>query len=151
MEAAAPVLIGTALAALVGAFAALTGLDREQSFYPTVLIVIASYYGLFATMAGSPGVAVSEAAIFILFCGAAILGFKTSPWIVVVALCAHGAFDLVHSHVVTNPGTPSWWPTFCLAFDLTAAGCLAARIVAAGTPPSRAENKYERLIENSAL
>jgi hypothetical protein len=150
MDAAAPIVIGIALAALVATFAALVGFDRERSFYPTVLIVIASYYELFATLAGNASVAVSEAAIFALFCAGAILGFKTSPWIVVVALCAHGGFDVVHSHMITNPGTPSWWPSFCFGFDVTAAGCLAARI-GAGSKPAKAKHGYERLIENSAL
>ena len=37
-------LIGTGLALIVGAFATRTGYDRDRSFYPTVLIVVAAYY-----------------------------------------------------------------------------------------------------------
>ena len=43
-------LIGLLLSVAVAAFATVTGLDRERGFYPTVLIVIASYYVLFALM-----------------------------------------------------------------------------------------------------
>ncbi len=45
-------LIGTGLALVVGAFATVAGYDRDRSFYPTVLIVVASYYDLFAIMGG---------------------------------------------------------------------------------------------------
>jgi hypothetical protein len=26
---------------------------------------------------------------------------------------------------VANPGVPLWWPSFCMAYDVTAAGILA--------------------------
>ena len=45
----------------------------------------------------------------------------SSLWVVVVALTAHGVFDLGHGSVLSNPGVPNWWPKFCLAFDVTAA------------------------------
>lgn len=43
--------IGIALALIVSCFARVTGLDRDRAFYPTVAIVIALYYVLFAVMA----------------------------------------------------------------------------------------------------
>ena len=46
-------LIGLFLSLAVAGLAAIIGLDRERAFYPTVLIVIASYYVLFALMAAS--------------------------------------------------------------------------------------------------
>ena len=46
-------LIGLILSLAVAGFAAVIGFDRERAFYPTVLIVIASYYVLFATMGAS--------------------------------------------------------------------------------------------------
>ena len=45
--------IGSVLAFIVAVFARLVGLDRDRAFYPTVLIVIASTYVLFAVMGGS--------------------------------------------------------------------------------------------------
>ena len=45
--------IGLILGLAVGGFAAVIGFDRERAFYPTVLIVIASYYVLFAAMGAS--------------------------------------------------------------------------------------------------
>jgi hypothetical protein len=43
-------LIGVILSLAVAVFAAVVGFDRERAFYPTVLIVIASYYILFAVI-----------------------------------------------------------------------------------------------------
>ena len=47
-------LIGLILALAVAGSATAIGLDRERAFYPTVLMVIASYYVLFAVMGASP-------------------------------------------------------------------------------------------------
>jgi hypothetical protein len=46
-------LIGVILALAVCVSAPLIGLSRDRAFYPTMLIVIASYYVLFAVMGGS--------------------------------------------------------------------------------------------------
>jgi hypothetical protein len=46
-------LIDVGLALSVSLLARMVGFDRDRAFYPTVMIVIASYYGLFAVMGGS--------------------------------------------------------------------------------------------------
>jgi len=46
-------LTGLILSLAVAISAAIIGFDRERAFYPTVLIVIASYYVLFAAMGAS--------------------------------------------------------------------------------------------------
>lgn len=120
---------GVILAIAVGLFASLSGFDKERSFYPTVLIVIATYYLLFAAMAKSADALVAETLPVVLFAAAAVFGFRRTPWIVVAALALHGVFDLIHHTLITNPGVPAWWPGFCLAFDLTAAACLALLLV----------------------
>jgi hypothetical protein len=121
-------LIGVALAAAVGLLATVVGFDRDRSFYPTVMIVIASYYVLFAISGGSVETIAIEIAITALFAGAAVAGFKRSLWIVVAALAAHGLFDWVRTPMITNPGVPPWWPPFCLAYDIVAAAYLAIRL-----------------------
>ena len=60
-----------------------------------------------------------------VFIGLALWGFKSSLWLVALALAAHGILDIVHGRVVSNPGVPPWWPPFCLAYDVTAAAYLA--------------------------
>ena len=112
---------GALLGLGIGALATMTRLDRGRSFYPTVLIVVASYYGLFAVMAGSTGALWPEIAAFALFTLVAIIGFKSSLWIVVAGLLGHGAFDQIHHHLIANAGVPAWWPAFCLAIDGTLA------------------------------
>jgi hypothetical protein len=118
-------VIGTVLALLIGLLATFSGLDRDRAFYPTVMIVIALYYALFAVMGGSIQVLVSESIVIAAFVGASIAGFRRSLWLVVAALAAHGAFDLVHGELIDNSGVPSWWPHFCLAYDVVAAVYLA--------------------------
>jgi hypothetical protein len=118
-------LIGAFLALAVGLFATGVGLDRDRAFYPTVAIVIASYYCLFAAMGASTNALVLESLAATVFLAAAVLGFRRSLWIVVAALAAHGAFDLVHSLIISDPGVPAWWPEFCLTYDLAAAGYMA--------------------------
>jgi len=118
-------LIGAVLALSVGLSATFFGLDRDRAFYPTVMIVIASYYALFAVMGGSVHVLMVESIVVVVFFGASIAGFKTSLWLVVVALAAHGLFDFIHSQLIVNPGVPAWWPQFCLSYDVVAAAYLA--------------------------
>lgn len=118
-------LVGIVLAVLVGLFASWTGLDRSRAFYPTVLIVVASYYLLFAVMGGSNVDLVGESLAGGVFVVVAVAGFKRSLWLVVAGLAGHGLFDLFHGSVIANPGVPAWWPGFCLGYDLAAAGCLA--------------------------
>src|SRR5207249_12220850 len=48
-----PYVIGAGLALSVGMLATFVGLDRDRAFYPTLTIVIASYYVLFAVIGGS--------------------------------------------------------------------------------------------------
>lgn len=119
------ILIGTFLAFAVGLAATGVGLDRDRAFYPTVTIVIASYYALFAVMGASPHALLHESLVGAAFVAVAIAGFRSSLWLVVVVLAAHGIFDLAHAKVISNPGVPGWWPEFCLMYDVTAAGYLS--------------------------
>lgn len=127
-------LIGVVLALAVSLFARFVGLDRDRAFYPTVMIVIAALYGLFAVMGGSPGELTWEWVAMGGFILLSVLGFRRSLWFVVAALFAHGVFDFFHGHLVPNPGVPVWWPGFCMAYDVTAAGCLAWLLRLARTP-----------------
>ena len=122
-------LVGTGLALIVGAFATVAGYDRDRSFYPTVLIVVASYYDLFAIIGGRAGALGPEIAASMMFVALSAIGFRTSLWVVVAALAGHGLFDFVHGHIIDNPGVPAWWPMFCLSYDVSAAAYLAWRLI----------------------
>lgn len=104
--------VGAVLALLVGLFATGVGLDRDRAFYPTVMIVIAALYVLFAAMGQSTQALVLESLVGMVFVAVATLGFKRSLWWVVVALAGQGAMDVIHSALISNPGVPVWWPAF---------------------------------------
>src|ERR1700733_9594164 len=97
-------LIGLILATSAAGLATVVGFDRDRAFYPAVLIVIASYYVLFAAMSGSIQTVVLESALMSVFVIAAVAGFKGSAWIIVGALAGHGVQDAVHGHIVANAG-----------------------------------------------
>ena len=118
-------LIGIVLALGVFGFARFTRFDRDGAFYPTVVVVVASYYVLFATMSGAAHALFVEAIVMAVFVLLAVLGFRLNAWLIVAALAAHGVFDVLHGQFVANPGVPEWWPAFCLAFDVGLAGLLA--------------------------
>ena len=112
-------VIGVLLALAVAGLAA-TIFRRERAFYPIVAIVVASYYVLFAAMDGSGRTVIAESVAAAGFLVLALIGFRRNMWLVAVALAGHGVLDFFHHYLVTNPGVPSWWPGFCLAFDVVA-------------------------------
>ena len=122
-------LIGLILSLVVAGFAIIVGFDRERSFYPTVLIVIASYYVLFAVMGASGRMLVIEIAAASVFLLLAVLGFRKNLWLVSAAIVGHGLFDFVHHLIIENPGIPRWWPGFCLAFDVILGASLAVHLM----------------------
>ncbi|MEO8658567.1 MAG: hypothetical protein ABI693_08860 [Bryobacteraceae bacterium] len=122
-------LVGVILGLVVAGFARLVGLDQGRSFYPTVAIVVASYYALFAVMGGSRTALEIEIAIGLGFAAFATLGFKKSMWLVAAALAGHGVFDLLLHPLIENAGMPVWWPGFCASIDLTLGGWMAVRLL----------------------
>jgi hypothetical protein len=125
--------VGVSLALAVGLFATVVGLDRDRAFYPTVMLVIAFLYGLFAVLGGSTHALAIELVVGLGFAALAVGGFKSSLWLVAVALAAHGIYDFVHDWVVANPGVPGFWPAFCGAYDVTAAAYLGWLIASGRT------------------
>jgi hypothetical protein len=65
-------LVGAILALAVGGLSSVVGLDRDRAFYPTVLIVVASYYALFAVVGESTHALVIEAVV--------ATGWWSPPW-----------------------------------------------------------------------
>jgi hypothetical protein len=116
--------IGLILPLVIGVLATLSGLDRDRAFYPVVMIVIALLYVLYAAIGASTEALLVDGAIALVFIAVAVAGFRTSLWLAAVALAAHGVMDLFHASLVLNPGVPIWWPEFCGAYDVVAAGYL---------------------------
>ncbi|MCV2366892.1 hypothetical protein [Roseateles oligotrophus] len=120
-EQAMEFFVGIALALAVCGGAHLLAMDRDRVFYPAMMIVIATYYVLFAVIDGDKQVLLSELAISAVFTVVALLGFKRNLWLLVAALAGHGVMDFFHHKLVHNSGVPQGWPGFCLTFDVTAA------------------------------
>jgi hypothetical protein len=120
--------IGLALALCVCAFNTLARFDRDRAVYPVMMIVIASYYDLFAVIGADTKALAIETAGFVGFAVLAFIGFRTSLWVVAIALVGHGVFDIFHDQVTVNAGLPGWWPMFCASFDVAAGAYLAWRL-----------------------
>jgi hypothetical protein len=110
---------------VVCAFAKWTDFDRDRVFYPTMLVVIATYYILFAVMGNSTPALAIESAVPCTFLMLAVVGFKKNLWWVAAALAGHGVFDFFHRLFIQNPDIPTCWPGFSLSFDILAGGFLA--------------------------
>ena len=113
-----PYVVGVLLAVAVAALGRVTGFDRERSFYSTILVIVASYYILFAILGDSSKALVGETAIATIFIVLALFGALRFPLLVGIGIAAHGLFDLVHHVVIENPGLPPWWPAFCMSVDI---------------------------------
>ena len=120
-----PYVVGILLSLVVAVFARYSGFDRDRAFYATAVVVVASYYVLFAVMGGSVHALIVESMVMTAFVAAAVLGFRSSTWIVVAALAGHGVLDGFHGLVIDNAGVPPYWPAFCASYDVGAAGWLA--------------------------
>ena len=113
-----PVVIGLLLAVGIATLARFTRFDEDRSFYSTILIIIASYYVLFAVLGGSRHALGWELVIGVVFSAVAIIGALVLPALVGIGIIAHGLFDLVHDVLITNSGVPTWWPSFCGSIDV---------------------------------
>jgi hypothetical protein len=126
--------IGSLLSIVVSVFAKAAGLDRDRAFYPTVVIVVASYYVLFAVMGGTTHALLVELGVMTAFLVVAVAGFKRNLWLVAAALVGHGVFDIFHAGLVANAGVPEYWRAFCMSYDVGAGGCLSWLLLRAEMP-----------------
>jgi hypothetical protein len=124
MEYAVGIILGLAVCGL----GTVAGFERDRSFYPVIMIVVASYYALFAVLGGDVPALYVEVAIAIGFLALAVIGFRSNLWLVAAALAGHASLDLVHGDVVANAGVPQWWPMFCASIDVFMAAYLAWRL-----------------------
>ncbi len=85
-----------------------------------MMVVIASYYVLFAIMSGSTQAVSAKAGVFFVFALVSVIGFRSNMWPVAGALAGHGLFDFIHPLFKSNLGVPLRWPMFCLTYDVVA-------------------------------
>jgi hypothetical protein len=111
-----PMTVGALLALAIAIFARITGFDRDRSFYSVVLMVIASYYVLFACIAGEA--IIKEVVAASIFTVVAVVGALRWPLLLGAGIMLHGVFDFVHGDIIDNSGVPEWWPIFCASLDI---------------------------------
>ena len=111
-------LVGAILGILVGVSTRLIGMDRDRALYPAIMVVVASYYSLFAVMGGSMQALVIETTIGLIFVALAFTGFRTTLWLTAAGLVGHGVFDVLRGDMIDNPGVPIWWIGFCSSIDV---------------------------------
>ncbi len=111
-------IIGAGVGFAIAIAGFFTGLDRERSFSATLLIVIATYYMLFAAVEEQPSRLFLEGLVALPFMTLAVLGQRRWPQLIGGGLVAHALFDVVHGSLFANEVAPSWWPGFCAAIDL---------------------------------
>ncbi len=109
----------------IGIFSSVVGLDRDRALYTVTLVVIASYYGLFAVLGGSTNALFLETIAASVFIVIAAVGFRTNLWLVAAGTVGHGIFDIFHHLIIENPGLPVWWPMFCMSIDIVLGGYTA--------------------------
>jgi hypothetical protein len=109
-------LIGLALSIVIIIFAKVTRFERDRSFFCTILIVIASYYVLFAVIAERS--IIRELIVASAFVSIAILGSYKSLTIIGFGIVAHGIYDIFYMLYIKEIIAPIWWPSFCAALDI---------------------------------
>ena len=129
------IFIGIFLALGVGISTTWIGMDKDRALYPAIMIVIAAYYVLFACIESSQQTLLVEIGIAVVFQAVAVYAFKSNLWFAVLALAAHGVWDIFHGHFIDNPGMPNWWPGFCSAYDIVAAMYLSGLLCWRGRKP----------------
>jgi len=110
--------VGVILGIIVGIFSTVVGLDRDRALYPAILVVVASYYSLFAIMGGSNTALVLETILGLVFVLVAAVGFRTNLWLVAAGITGHGVMDIFHHLMIDNRGIPAYWPMFCMSIDI---------------------------------
>lgn len=111
--------IGVFLGVAIGAIADVLRFNRDRSFYPTLLIVIASYYVLFALMSGHS--VIVEIAVAMAFSTVAIASALRWRLLIAWGLLLHGIFDFARGGIIGDAGAPHWWPEFCGGVDVALA------------------------------
>jgi hypothetical protein len=111
-------VVGISTAVATAVFGRISGFERDRSFYPTILIVIALLYVLFATLDGRYPVVLAESAFALIFIVAALAGYAKGCLIVAAGIAAHGLFDFLHLLFIEDRGVPIWWPGFCGTVDI---------------------------------
>ncbi|MDQ8036220.1 MAG: hypothetical protein REI12_02285 [Pedobacter sp.] len=119
-----PALLAGILAAALCVWGA-RRLGVQRWAYTLGLLTLPWPYVFFAHRAGDGNTAFMEMYYGMFFLAAglvfAISRMKFSAYVVALLWLLHGAYDVFHSHLVFNLGTPGWYPLLCAGFDVVIA------------------------------
>lgn len=118
-----PLLAGVGLGGVTVALMAIGGVMNQRGTWATIMVAVASFYVVFAFQTGETLEIVVHTGLATGFVALAIIGARTSAWLLATALLAHGIFDISAGLVIANPA-PGWWGPFCLGMDLVLAAAL---------------------------
>ncbi|UWR24570.1 hypothetical protein [Sulfitobacter sp. S190] len=123
-----PLLAGVGLGGATVALMAIGGVMHQRGTWATIMVAIASFYVVFAIQTGDTLEIVVHTGLAAGFTALAIIGARTSSWILAAALLGHGIFDVFAGSVIANHA-PGWWGPFCLGIDVVLALTLAAMLL----------------------
>jgi hypothetical protein len=103
---------------------ALSGVMNQRGTWATTMVAIASFYVVFAIQTGDTLEIFVHTSLAMGFVALAIIGARSSSWILAASLLGHGVFDVFAGSVIPNPA-PGWWAPFCLGIDVVLALALA--------------------------
>jgi len=111
------ILFGAVLGSAFVALARRRAPQAELALYAAGLIIAALLYVAFALLLhGIPHLPLEMLGL-VLFTVAAGLGLRIWPLLLGLAWIAHGAWDYL-LHVPAPAYVPSWYPVWCLGFDV---------------------------------
>jgi hypothetical protein len=95
-----------------------------EPVFAVVLGAAAGVYVGFALLDGRPGVLRIEVGAAVAFIVVASVGAWRSTPLIAIGYALHAAWDAAHRPRGVPTGIVSWWPPFCLTYDLLLAAFL---------------------------
>lgn len=113
-----PLLAGSGIIALSLPLHLFLPFDVSVQLAALLLAIIAGAYIGFASADGRMSALVMEFAVASGFGVAALVGLMWQPWVIPVAIIAHGFWDFLHHNDVLGARIPQWYIPFCAWIDL---------------------------------
>lgn len=106
------------------------GAQSARRIYAVGLVVAALLYVAFAVVGGASGRWLAVETVGLTLYGvAAWAGLRHWPMLLALGWAAHVAWDVVlHLDGAGAAYTPTWYPWFCVSFDLVIAGAVSVQM-----------------------
>jgi len=121
--------VGTVIAVLVVLHLKATKRENTRWAYPLLLATFPVYYCIFAVFGSDYSALLGEFLVGVVFLAIAFVAYKFRSLGTLLLLAtgyiAHAAYDFYHNLLLSNAGTPVWWPEFCGSVDVLLGGYVA--------------------------